>query len=141
MRIDPRNGETAEDEVRQVPEGRLADVLYNLAQERYSRDIASTIAQQRRVTRITTTGRLAEVVCCAVGHSREKIDPATRTFLALWMAVNREMENLQALLGEGPRFLRCWVRMAVISFPSMEDQLVKRAFAALEEGGAARVVT
>jgi len=127
--------------VNRWPEGRLADVLYNLAQERWSRRIARKIAEQRRVAPITTTGRLADVVRGAVGHSREKIDPATRTFLALRMAVNREMENLAALLAEGPRFLRSGGRMAVISFQSMEDRLVKRAFAALEEGGAARVVT
>jgi 16S rRNA (cytosine1402-N4)-methyltransferase len=141
MRIDPRIGESAADIVNRWPEGRLADVLYNLAQERWSRRIARKIGEQRRVAPITTTGRLADVVRSAVGHSREKIDPATRTFLALRMAVNREMENLQTLLSEGPGFLRSGGRMAVISFQSMEDRLVKRAFAALEEVGEARVLT
>ena len=141
MRIDPRIGESAADIVNRWPEGRLADVLYNLAQERWSRRIARKIGEQRRVAPITSTGRLADVVRSAVGRSREKIDPATRTFLALRMAVNREMENLQALLSAGPGFLRSGGRMAVISFQSMEDRLVKRAFAAMEEAGAARVVT
>jgi 16S rRNA (cytosine1402-N4)-methyltransferase len=141
MRIDPRIEESAADVVNKWPEGRLADVLYNLAQERWSRRIARKIGEQRRIAPITTTGRLADVVRGAVGHSKEKIDPATRTFLALRMAVNREMENLQTLLSEGPGFLRSGGRMAVISFQSMEDRLVKRAFAALEETGAGRVVT
>jgi 16S rRNA (cytosine1402-N4)-methyltransferase len=143
MRIDPRIEQTAADIVNRWREEQIADVLYKLAQERYSRRIARKIGEQRRISPITTTGRLAEVVRSAVGRSNEKIDPATRTFLALRMAVNRELENLQTLLTEGPAYLKPGGggRMAVISFQSMEDRLVKQAFAGLERTGAARVLT
>jgi 16S rRNA (cytosine1402-N4)-methyltransferase len=142
MRIDPRIRGTAAEIVNKWPEERIADVLYNLAQERWSRRIARKIGEQRRISPITTTGRLADVVRSAVGHRPgEKIDPATRTFLALRMAVNQELENLQMLLKDGPGFLKAGGRMAVISFQSMEDRLVKQTFGSLEKSGAARVLT
>jgi 16S rRNA (cytosine1402-N4)-methyltransferase len=141
MRIDPRIERTAADIVNKSREEELADVLYKLSQERYSRRIARKIGEQRRISPITTTGRLAEVVRSAVGRSNQKIDPATRTFLALRMAVNQELENLQTLLKEGPGRLKPGGRMAVISFQSMEDRLVKQAFGSLERTGAGRVLT
>jgi 16S rRNA (cytosine1402-N4)-methyltransferase len=142
MRIDPRIRRSAADLVNHMKEGELADVLYNLAQERYSRRIARKIGEQRRISPITTTGRLADLIRSVVpSRPGEKIDPATRTFLALRMAVNQELENLETLLKEGPGFLGAGGRMAVISFQSMEDRLVKRAFRLLEQSGAARVLT
>ena len=142
MRIDPRISKSAADIVNKYAEGDLADVLYNLAQERYSRRIARKIGEQRRIAPITTTGRLADLIRSVVpSRPGEKIDPATRTFLALRMAVNQELENLDALLSEGPGFLKDTARMAVISFQSMEDRLVKRAFASLGRAGAVRVLT
>jgi 16S rRNA (cytosine1402-N4)-methyltransferase len=119
----------------------LADVLYQLAQERYSRRIARKIGEERRISPITTTGRLAEVVRSAIGHTNEKIDAATRTFLALRMAVNQELENLAALLKRAPGFLNKGGRLAAISFQSMEDRLVKQAFRSLEQAGGFRGVT
>jgi 16S rRNA (cytosine1402-N4)-methyltransferase len=141
MRIDPRVRRSAADLVNQLPEEELANVLYELAQERYSRRIARKIAEERRVSPITTTGRLAGVVRSAVGHSKEKIDQATRTFLALRMAVNQELENLRALLRDAPGLLNPGGRLAVISFQSMEDRLVKQAFRALEQSENYRLVT
>jgi 16S rRNA (cytosine1402-N4)-methyltransferase len=141
MRIDPRIRRSAADLVNQMPEEDLANVLYQLAQERYSRRIARKIGEQRRISPITTTERLAEVVRAAIGHTKEKIDPATRTFLALRMAVNQELENLGALLKDAPGFLRKGGRLAVISFQSMEDRLVKQAFRSLEQAGGYRGVT
>jgi 16S rRNA (cytosine1402-N4)-methyltransferase len=141
MRIDPRIRRSAADLVNSLPEGELANVLYNLAQERYSRRIARKIGEARRISPITTTERLAELVRSAVGHTNEKIDPATRTFLALRMAVNQEMENTAALLKDGPRMLKKGGRLAVISFQSMEDRLVKQAFRAAEETGGVKVLT
>jgi 16S rRNA (cytosine1402-N4)-methyltransferase len=141
MRIDPRIRRSAADLVNSLPEEQLANVLYDLAQERYSRRIARNIAQQRRLSPITTTERLAEVVRSAIGRSNEKIDPATRTFLALRMAVNQEMENLEALLKHAPRFLKTGGRLAVISFQSMEDRLVKQAFRQAEQTGVVKVLT
>lgn len=147
MRIDPRVGRTAADLVNTMREEDLANVLYQLAQERYSRRIARKIAEARRVAPINTTDRLAELVRSAVprpargGAPAEKIDPATRTFLALRMAVNREVENLAALLEQAPQRLKPGGRLAVISFQSTEDRLVKQAFRSAEQTGLLRVVT
>ena len=146
MRIDPRIRRTAADVVNTTRESDLANVLYELAQERYSRRIARKIAEARRVSPITTTDRLAELVRSAVPRPRggapaEKIDPATRTFLALRMAVNREPENLAALLEQAPRRLKPGGRLAVISFQSTEDRAVKQAFRSAEQTGLLRVLT
>jgi len=141
MRIDPRIRRNAADLVNSLPEEELANVLYQLAQERYSRRIARKIAEERRISPITTTDRLAEIVRSAIGHTNEKIDQATRTFLALRMAVNQEMENTAALLRDAPRFLNRGGRLAVISFQSMEDRLVKQAFRAAEQTGGVRLLT
>lgn len=142
MRIDPRIRRSAADFVNQMAEEELANVLYKLAQERFSRRISKKIGDQRRISPISTTQRLADIVRSAVGHTHEKIDAATRTFLALRMAVNQELENLDALLKTAPGLLkRGGGRLAVISFQSMEDRLVKQAFRSLEQTGAARVLT
>jgi 16S rRNA (cytosine1402-N4)-methyltransferase len=135
MRVDPRSPQSAADIVNHTREDDLANVLYNLAQERYSRRIAKKIVEARRASPILTTGRLADLVRAAIprrGGAPEKIDPATRTFLALRMAVNQELENLEALLKQTPKILNSGGRFAVISFQSMEDRLVKQAFRALE---------
>ena len=161
MRIDPRITRTAADLVNTMREDDLADVLYELAQERYSRRISKLIAASRRVSPINTTDRLAELVRSAIpkrGGAPEKIDPATRTFLALRIAVNREVENLASLLERAPGFLRPpdatsgggdssgivssrGGRLAVISFQSTEDRMVKQAFRSAEQTGQLKVVT
>jgi 16S rRNA (cytosine1402-N4)-methyltransferase len=142
MRIDPRIAKSAADLVNSMGEEDLANVLYELAQERYSRRIARKIVEARRLSPITSTERLAELVRSAVPRAgAEKIDPATRTFLALRMAVNHEMENLDALLAEAPRHLLPGGRLAVISFQSMEDRRVKQAFRSAEQTGLVRVLT
>jgi 16S rRNA (cytosine1402-N4)-methyltransferase len=146
MRIDPRLTRTAADLVNHSREQDLANVLYGLAQERYSRRIARKIAEARRVAPITTTDRLAEIVRSATpprggAGAGEKIDPATRTFLALRMAANREIENLAALLRQAPDKLLAGGRLAVISFQSTEDRLVKQAFRTAEQAALLRVLT
>jgi 16S rRNA (cytosine1402-N4)-methyltransferase len=135
MRLDPRTERTAADLVNSLPERELANVLYELAQERHSRAIARKIGEARRVSPILTTDRLAEIVRSCARGNRGPIDPATRTFLALRMAVNDEVANLAALLDYGPKLLASAGRMAVISFQSAEDGAVKRAFTELREGG------
>jgi 16S rRNA (cytosine1402-N4)-methyltransferase len=122
----------------------LANVLYEMAQERYSRRIARKIADARRVSPILTTDRLADLVRSAIprrGGAPEKIDPATRTFMALRMAVNREIENLEALLERAPQRLKSGGRLAVISFHSTEDRLVKQAFRSAEQTGLLAILT
>jgi len=136
MRLDPRLKRTAADVVNHLKEKELADLLFNLAQEHYSRQVARKIVEARRISPISTTERLSDIVRSAIpkrGGAPQKIDPATRTFLALRMHVNQELENLSALLEAGPKFLKTGGAMAVISFQSMEDRLVKQAFRSAEQ--------
>jgi 16S rRNA (cytosine1402-N4)-methyltransferase len=144
MRIDPRLESTAADLVNQLGEGELANVLYELAQERYSRRIARKIVEARSVSPINTTERLADLVREAIGPrggAPGRIDPATRTFMALRMAVNQEMPNLEALLEQGPRHLAGGGRIGLISFQSMEDRAVKQAFRQAEQAGLVTILT
>ena len=144
MRIDPRTEISAADLVNTLREEELANVLYELAQERYSRRIARKIVEARRNSPIISTDRLADLVRSAIpsrGGAPERIDPATRTFLALRMRVNRELENLAALLEQAPSCLKSSGRLAVISFQSMEDRLVKQAFRSAEQAGLLSILT
>jgi 16S rRNA (cytosine1402-N4)-methyltransferase len=145
MRIDPRLTATAADFVNSMKEADLADLLFDLAQEHFSRRIARKIGDARRLSPITTTDRLAEICRSAIpskrGGSPEKIDPATRTFLALRMAVNREVQNLSAFLALAPLVLAGEGRLAVISFQSTEDRLVKQAFRSAEQTGLGKILT
>ena len=145
MRLDPRIDRTAAHWVNFLPETDLANVLYELAQERYSRRIARKIVEARRISPITTTERLAELVREAYPTHKPSrptpIDPATRTFLALRMLVNSEVANLQALLDAAPRCLRSGGRLVVISFQSSEDRLVKHALAHAAQRGILSVLT
>jgi 16S rRNA (cytosine1402-N4)-methyltransferase len=144
MRLDPRLVRTAADLVNTLREQDLANLLFTLAQERYSRRIARKIAEARRVSPIKTTERLADLVrqaCPIRGGPPDRIDPATRTFLALRIAVNQEMENLDTFLRQAPEKLKLGGRVAVISFQSMEDRLVKQAFRSAEQAGLVKVLT
>jgi 16S rRNA (cytosine1402-N4)-methyltransferase len=145
MRIDPRLTVTAATIVNSMKEEDLADLLFELAQERFSRRIARKIGDARRLSPITTTDRLAEICRSAIpskrGGSPEKIDPATRTFLALRMAVNREVANLSAFLALAPAALAPDGRLAVISFQSTEDRVVKQAFRSAEQTGLVKILT
>ena len=144
MRIDPRTRQTAANLVNESSERDLANVLYNFAQERYSRRIARKIVEARQISPITTTDRLAELVRSAIpsrGGAPAKIDPATKTFMALRIAVNQEVENLSALLEQAPKLLNPGGRLAVISFHSTEDRMVKQAFRSAEQAGLLRVLT
>src|SRR5665213_145859 len=144
MRIDPRTQLSAADVVNHWKPDDLANVLYQLAQERYSRRIARKIAEARLASPIMTTDRLAGLVRSAIplrGGAPERIDPATRTFLALRMLVNRELENLGDLLKAAPKCLKQGGRLAVISFQSSEDRLVKQAFRSGHEAGVLKILT
>ena len=103
MRIDPRTAETAADIVNHWKEQDIANLLYRMADERGSRRIARRIAERRKGSPIRTTKELAELVYDSIGRPtpRDKIDPATRTFMALRMAVNQETQNLESLLKNG----------------------------------------
>ena len=124
MRFDPEQYPSAADIVNEWPERELADLIYQYGEERNSRRIARYLVQRRP---ITTTEQLAELVSRSVGGRRgERIHPATRTFQALRIAVNRELEQLTNVLPQALSLLRPGGRLAVISFHSLEDRIVKQ---------------
>ncbi|HLX83988.1 MAG TPA: 16S rRNA (cytosine(1402)-N(4))-methyltransferase RsmH [Terriglobales bacterium] len=132
MRMNPMSGETAEQVVNHIDERELADVIYEFGEERRSRRIARAIVRSRP---IRTTKQLVEVVSAAARSMKhERIHPATRTFQALRIFVNRELDDLKALLEAAPRVLRPGGRLVVISFHSLEDRIVKDA---MREGAGA----
>jgi 16S rRNA (cytosine1402-N4)-methyltransferase len=123
MRMDTRRGETAEQVVNEASERELADLIYEYGEERRSRRIARAIVRGRPVT---TTGQLAQIVrSAAPAMKQDRIHPATRTFQALRIYVNRELDEIKALMEAAPKLLKPSGRMAVISFHSLEDRIVK----------------
>ena len=127
MRMNPMSGETAEQVVNHIDERELADVIYEFGEERRSRRIARAIVRSRP---IRTTQQLVAVVSAAarsMNRKHERIHPATRTFQALRIFVNRELDDLKALLEAAPRVLKPGGRLVVISFHSLEDRIVKDA--------------
>jgi 16S rRNA (cytosine1402-N4)-methyltransferase len=124
MRMDPSQARTAADLVNHLPQAELADLLWRYGEERYSRRIARAIVAARPVT---TTKQLADLVERTVSR-REKIHPATRTFQALRIAVNDELEALSQALVQARNLLQSRGRLAVIAFHSLEDRLVKRFY-------------
>jgi 16S rRNA (cytosine1402-N4)-methyltransferase len=136
MRMDRTQGPTAADLLRDVDEQQLADVIFQFGEERHSRRVARAIVGARREAAIDTTSRLAAIVRRAVPHKgHQRIDPATRTFQALRIWVNRELDGLDTFLAEATRRLRANARLAVITFHSLEDRIVKHTFRALEKTG------
>jgi 16S rRNA (cytosine1402-N4)-methyltransferase len=128
MRMNPMSGETAEQVVNHIDERELADVIYEFGEERRSRRIARAIVRSRP---IRTTKQLVEVVSAAARSMKhERIHPATRTFQALRIFVNRELDDLKALMEVAPRVLKPGGRLVVISFHSLEDRIVKDAMRA-----------
>jgi 16S rRNA (cytosine1402-N4)-methyltransferase len=129
MRMDPTRGPSARELVGELSEGELADVLFRLGEERRSRAIARAIKRAEAAGELETTSELRRAVVSVLGPRRSGgIDPATRTFQALRLAVNGELEQLGALLDVGPDLLEDGGVLAIISFHSLEDRAVKRAF-------------
>jgi len=130
MRLDTSTGLTAAELIARLPENELADLIYNNAEERYSRRIASLIVNERKNAAITTTTALAALVERAVpaSYRHGPIHPATRTFQALRIAVNGELSRLPSLLEGALRVLEPGGRLGVISFHSLEDRIVKNFF-------------
>jgi 16S rRNA (cytosine1402-N4)-methyltransferase len=131
MRMDPTSGEPASVWLQRLSERDLADVFWNFGEERFSRRIARKIVDSRRRTPLETTEQLADLVRSCVPRPRGRrfaIDPATRVFQALRIAVNDELGSLTRLLAALPDCLKPAGRAVVISFHSLEDRLVKQAF-------------
>jgi 16S rRNA (cytosine1402-N4)-methyltransferase len=142
MRMDRSSGDTAADLVARASERELADAIYQYGEERFSRRIARAIVEARMVEPIVTTGRLAVLVRRAVPvRGYQRIDPATRTFQALRIWVNRELDGLDQFLASLARRLRAGARLVVISFHSLEDRIAKHTFRALKQDGLIDVLT
>ena len=144
MRMDQTTGPTAADLLRDTPERELADVIYQFGEERFSRRIARAIVEARAVAPLYTTTQLASLVRRAVprrGFAR--IDPATRTFQALRIWVNRELEGIEHFLETVAQRLRTGARLVVITFHSLEDRIVKHTLKALAQrtGGRIHILT
>jgi 16S rRNA (cytosine1402-N4)-methyltransferase len=141
MRMDPRSERSAEQVVNHLDERQLADVIYEFGEERRSRRIARAICRSRP---IRSTAHLADVISAAarpMNSEQRRIHPATRTFQALRIFVNRELDDLRALLEAAPRILKPGGRVVVISFHSLEDRIVKDAFREGSKEGYFNVLT
>jgi len=137
MRMDRTAGPTAAELLLSVDEKELADVIFQFGEERFSRRIARAIVTARLTAPVETTGQLAGIVRRAVpGRGHQRIDPATRTFQALRIWVNRELDGIDRFLESASRRLLAGARLAVISFHSLEDRIVKHVFRALDRGEA-----
>lgn len=149
MRLDSSQGETAADLLARLSERELADAIFHLGEDPFARRIARHVIERRRQRPFTDTLDLAEAVRHAYGARahQSRLHPATRTFMALRLLVNDELGALQGLLAgiEGaclrPAWLHPGARVAIISFHSLEDRLVKHGFAALERAGVATRIT
>jgi 16S rRNA (cytosine1402-N4)-methyltransferase len=131
MRMDPTTGPTAADLLERASEEEIADAIYRFGEERASRRIARRIVEARSVARLRTTGQLAAIVRRA-GLSRGRIDPATRTFQAIRIWVNRELEGLDRFVRTMVQRLRAGGRLVIITFHSLEDRIVKHTLRALD---------
>jgi 16S rRNA (cytosine1402-N4)-methyltransferase len=145
MRLDRSSPSTAADFVNQMGQKELADLIYTLGEERYSRRIARAIVEERQKNRINRTGQLEEIIFravpAAVRQRRKGVHPATRTFQALRIAVNDELRNLDTLLGMLGEILAPGGRAGFISFHSLEDRRVKQAFADLAQAGSGKLLS
>lgn len=143
MRMDRSQGRTAADVVAETSETELADIIWRYGEERYSRRVARAIVHARTRTPIQTTAELAAIVRHVVPRGGHRIDAATRTFQALRIRVNGELEGLDRFLRVAVDRLTAGGRLVVISFHSLEDRIVKHTLRALERGADAviRVLT
>ena len=130
MRMDPDSGESAAQWLARADEREIADVLWTYGEERLSRRIARTIVARRAEQPITRTAQLAELIASAVPRGGDKIHPATRSFQAIRIFINRELADLETGLDAAYARLNVGGRLAVISFHSLEDRIVKRFIAA-----------
>ncbi len=134
MRMDRSGGDTAADLVARSTERDLADAIFQYGEERVSRRVARAIVEARHDAPVVTTGRLASIVRRAIPRrGRMRIDPATRTFQALRIWVNRELDGLDRFVEAAVRRLRGGARLVVITFHSLEDRIVKHTLRALQQ--------
>jgi Predicted S-adenosylmethionine-dependent methyltransferase involved in cell envelope biogenesis len=144
MRISSEIKLKAKDVVMNFSEKELAEIIEKYGEDRLARKIAKEIVKQRKIKEISTTKQLAEIVERVYkreGIFHTKIHPATRTFQALRIYINREIENLGELLEKIPDFSKSGTRVGIISFHSLEDRLVKTKFKEWEKLGMGKILT
>jgi 16S rRNA (cytosine1402-N4)-methyltransferase len=144
MRMDTTSGPTAAELLRGAEEAEIADAIYKFGEERFSRRIARGIVQARESAPLETTAQLAAIVRRTVPrHGFSRIDPATRTFQALRIWVNRELDGIDEFLKAVARRLKTGARLVVITFHSLEDRIVKHTLRALapRDGACLRILT
>jgi 16S rRNA (cytosine1402-N4)-methyltransferase len=144
MKKDPKGDDlTAFEIVNTWEEETIADIIYGFGEEKYSRRIAKSIVEARKEREIKTTFELVEIIDKAVGkfYKGKKIHPATKTFQAIRIATNSELTNLEEVIQKGFSRLSDGGRMAIISFHSLEDRIVKKAFVDLKEKGLGKIIT
>ncbi len=137
MRMNQDALTSAADIINTLQEEELANVIFTFGEERFSRRIAKAIVQYRARKKIETTKELEEIIYTSVpvSYRRQKIHPATRTFQAIRIAVNRELESLQLIMDKCADYLKEGGRIGVISFHSLEDRIVKEKFKSLAKSG------
>jgi len=140
MRMDRRQALTASDIIHAYTEDDLAAIIYKYGKDRLSRRIARAIVRARQKRRIDSCKELARIIEKVVGH-RGRIHPATRTFQALRIEVNKELDELSIAIDEGSRLLRRGGRFCVLSYHSLEDRIVKNAFKRLAQEGLFNIIT
>jgi 16S rRNA (cytosine1402-N4)-methyltransferase len=142
MRMDTTAGPTAAEAIRDADERTLADVIYEFGEERHARRVARAIVEARGRAAIETTGQFADLVRRAIPRKGfVRIDPATRTFQAIRIWVNRELDGLDTFLADAATRLAAGGRMVVITFHSLEDRIVKHTFRALQAEGRVAIRT
>lgn len=134
MRMDPGTGESAAEWINRAGENEIARIIREYGEERFAKRIARAIVRERSIEPIMTTRRLAEIVSRAVPTREKSKDPATRTFQAIRIHINRELEELQEALPQAVRLLASGGRLVVISFHSLEDRIVKHFLRAEAKG-------
>ena len=134
MRMDTTRGETAAQWLQRASEAEIAEVLQDLGEERYARRIARAIVRERALQPITTTKQFAAIVTAAMPTREHHKDPATRSFQAVRLHVNRELDELRAALDQALEMLASGGRLVAISFHSLEDRIVKQFLRAQEKG-------
>lgn len=141
MRMDQSTGKPASEVIKHTPEKQLADLLFNLGGERNSRRIARAIVRERSRTSIASTLTLANLIIRTVGFKNRRLHPATKTFQALRIHVNNEIDNLETGISEALKVCCRGARIVVISFHSLEDGKVKRIFRAAAKDGLLDILT
>lgn len=141
MRMDPTVGVTAADLVNVLPEKELSRLFWEYGEENFARPIAKKIVEYRKIKKIETTSELVKIILSVKHAGREKIHPATKVFQALRIAVNDELRNLEEALPQALEILQPRGRLAVISFHSLEDRIVKNFFKNEEEKSSLKILT